>query len=136
MFSDITNDFVRNNFENIKMNCFAKRSAFTNDNNVSFFNCESWRAVDWNISVSFFVSIVFWYIMKIISSDDNSSLHFCWNTDSFKDFSSDWNVTSEWAFFINIGRFNSLFRSSESESNVFKVSNSRCSFFSEEFFSI
>lgn len=136
MFSDITNDFVRDNFKNIKMNSFTKRSAFTDNNNVSFFNWESWRAVYWDISVSFFISIVFWYIMKIISSYDNGSLHFCWNTDSFKDFSSNWNVTCEGAFFVNIGWFNSFFRSSESESDVFKVSYSSCSFFSEEFFSI
>jgi hypothetical protein len=38
LFSDITNDFVRDDFKNIKMNSLGKRSALSNNNNITFFN--------------------------------------------------------------------------------------------------
>ena len=76
LFSDITDDFVRDNLQDVEVNSLAEGSAFTNDNNISFLDGKSWRAVDWDVSVSFFVSIVFWDVVKIVSSDNNSSLHF------------------------------------------------------------
>ncbi len=58
------------------MDCFTERSAFSDDDDVSFFNGESWRAVHWDVSVSFLVSVIFRNVVKIISSDDDGSLHF------------------------------------------------------------
>lgn len=136
LFSDVTDDFVWDNFQDIEVNGLAEWSAFTNDDNISFLNGEGWRAVDWKISVSFFISIVFWNVVEIISSDDDGSLHFCGNTDTLEDLSSDWNVAGEWALFVNICGFNGFFRSSESESDVFKVSDTGGGLFSEKFFSI
>ena len=92
--------------------------------------------MDWKISVSLFVSVVLGNVVKIISSDDNGSLHFCWDADTLEDFSSDWDVAGEWAFLINISWFDGLFGGSESKSNVFEISDSGGGFFSEEFFSV
>lgn len=79
--------------------------------------------MDWNVSVPLFVSVVLWNVVKIISSDDNGSLHLGWDADTLKDSSSDWNVAGEWTFFINVGGFNGLFGSSESKSDVFEISD-------------
>lgn len=92
--------------------------------------------MDWNVSVSLFVSVVLWNVVKIISSDDNGSLHFSGDADTLENFSSDGYVAGEWAFLINIGWFDGLFGGSESKSDVFKISNSWGGFFSEEFFSV
>ena len=53
--------------------------------------------------MSLFVSVVLWNVVKIISSDNNGSLHFCGDTDSLEDFTSDGYVAGEWAFLINVG---------------------------------
>ncbi len=136
MLSYVTDDFVRNDFQNIEMNGLAKWSAFTDHNNVSFLDCKSWWAVNWDVSVSLFVSVVLWNVVKIISSDDNGSLHFCWDADSLENFTSDGNVAGEWTFFINIGSFNGLFGSFESKPNIFDVSDTRCGLFGKEFFTV
>ena len=123
LLSNVTNDFVWDDFQDVETNSLAKRSAFTNDNNISFFDWESWWAVNWNVSVSLFVSVVFWNVVKIISSDDNGSLHFGWDADTLEDFSSDWYVAGEWTFFINVSRFDGFLWSSESKSDVFEISD-------------
>ena len=92
--------------------------------------------MDWNVSVSLFVSVVLWNVVKIISSDDNGSLHFSGDADTLENFSSDGYVAGEWAFLVNIGWFDGLFGGSESKSDVFNISNSGGGFFSEEFFSV
>ena len=46
LFSDVTDDFVWDNFQDIEVNGLAEWSAFTNDDNISFLNGEGWRAVD------------------------------------------------------------------------------------------
>ena len=53
--------------------------------------------------MSLFVSVVLWNVVKIISSDDNGSLHFSGDADTLENFSSDGYVAGEWAFLINIG---------------------------------
>ncbi len=136
MFSNITNNFIGNNFKDIKMNCFTKRSTFSYYNNISLFDWKSWGAVNRYISMSFFISIVFRNIMKVISSNNNSSLHLSRNTNSFKNFTSDRDVTSKWTFFINISWFNCLFGCFKSKTNVFKISDSRISLLSEKFFTV
>ena len=123
LFSDVTDNFVGNDFKNVEADCLADRSAFTNDDDVTFLNCESWRAVNWDVSVSLLVSVVLGNVVKIISSDNDGSLHLCWNANTLQDSSSDWYVAGEWAFFINVSGFDGLFGGSESESDVLEISD-------------
>ena len=136
LFSDVTDDFVGDDFQNVETDGLAKGFAFSNDNDVTFLDWESWGAVNWDVSVSFFVSIVFWNIVEIISSDNDGSLHLGWDADTLKDSSSDWNVAGERAFLINVSGFNGFLWSSESESDVFKVSDAWSGLFGEKLFSI
>lgn len=136
LFSDVADDFVWDDFQNVETDGLAKGSAFTDDDDVTFLDWESWGAVDWDVSVSFFISIVFWDVVKVVSSDDDGSLHFGWDADTLEDSSSDWDVAGEWAFLINVGGFDGLLWSSESKSDVFKVSDTWSGLFGEKLFSI
>ena len=73
--------------------------------------------------MSFFISIVFRDIVKIVSSDDNGSLHFGGDADAFQDSASDGDVAGEGAFLIDVSGFDGLFGSSEAESDVLEVSD-------------
>lgn len=74
--------------------------------------------------MSLLISVILFDEMDIVSSNDNSVLHFSRNNNSLKDLSSNANVACEGALLINISSINGFFRSSESKTNVFIVSNS------------
>jgi len=61
--------------------------------------------MDWNVSVSFLVSIVFFDVMHVISSDYGGSGHGFGDKDTFDDLSSYCYVTCERTFFVNIFAF-------------------------------
>jgi len=124
LLSNVTDDFVGDDFKNVEADSLAKGFAFTDDDDVSFLDWESWGAVDWNVSVPLFVSVVLWNVVKIISSDNDGSLHLGWDADTLEDSSSDWDVAGEWAFLINVGGFDGLLGGSESKSDVLEVSDS------------
>ena len=73
--------------------------------------------------MSFFVSIVFGDVVEVISSDDDGSLHFGGDADTLEDSSSNGDVAGEGTFLINVGGFDGLFGSSESESDVLEISD-------------
>lgn len=61
-----------------------------------------------HILVAFLKTIIFTDVMQIISSDHNSPLHLHFTYHTSQNTSSDRNISSEWAFFINISSINSL----------------------------
>ncbi len=79
--------------------------------------------MNWDVSVSFFISVVFGDVVKIVSSDNDGSLHFCGDANTLEDFTSDGDVAGEWAFFINIGGFDGLLGGSESKTDVLEISD-------------
>lgn len=58
--------------------------------------------------MSLFKTVVLLDVMKVITTDDNGPLHFHLLDNSSKNSSTDRNVTSEWAFLVNVGTLNSL----------------------------
>lgn len=58
--------------------------------------------MNWDISMSFFISVIFWNIVQIIPSDNNCPLHFGRDDNTLQNFSPDGNFAGEGAFFINI----------------------------------
>jgi hypothetical protein len=92
--------------------------------------------VNWEVSVSFLVSVIFGNIVKIISSDDDGLLHLCGDDDTLEDFPSNGDVAGEGAFFINICGFDSLLGSSEPETDVLEISNTGGGFFRQQFFRV
>jgi len=81
--------------------------------------------VSWDVAMSFFVSVVFWDIVKVVPSDHNCPLHLGRNDDSLQNLASDGDVTGEGALFVDIVGFNGFLGSLECESNILVVSNSR-----------
>ena len=131
LFSDVTDHFVWNHFKHVEAHCLTQWSAFTNHDDITFFNCERWGAVYRNVSVPLLVPVVLWNVVKIISSYNNCPLHLCWNANTLQDSTSDWNVAGERTFLINVSWFNCLFGRSESEADILEVSDSWSRFFSE-----
>ena len=136
MFSNVSYDFVGSDFKDVEMNCLGKWSALSDEDDVSLFDCESRGTVSGDVSVSFFVSVVFGNIVKIISSDNYSSLHFGWDYDTLQDLSSDGDIGGEWTFFINVIRLDGFFGSFKVESDILIVSDSWGCFFGEQFFTV
>ena len=77
-----------------------------------------------DIAMPFLVTIVFWNVMKIISSDNNGSLHLGRDNNSLENLASDGDTTSEGTLLIDIVRLNGLLGSTESKSNILVVSHS------------
>ena len=102
-----TFDVLGGNFNHIKSNGFREGSALSDGNNISDFNTlEAWAKMSRNVLVSFFISVVFFKEMKVISSDNNSSMHFVGRNDSSENSTSNANVSGKWTFLINVLSFN------------------------------
>lgn len=121
LFSNIADNVVGDDFQNVEVHSFAESFALPDDDDITFLNAEGGRAVDWNISVPLFVSVVLGNIMKVISADDDSPLHFGGDDDALQNFASDWHVGGEWALLIDVGGFDCLFWCSEAEADVFEI---------------
>ncbi len=75
-----------------------------------------------DISMSFFIPVVFLDVMQIISSNNYCVVHFVGNTHSSEDPASDRNVSGKRTFLINIMAFDRLFRGFEPKSDIFVIS--------------
>lgn len=53
----------------------AQRSALSNSNLITILNTESWRNVRSKVLVSLLVSSIFWDEVKVLSADDEGSVH-------------------------------------------------------------
>jgi len=56
--------------------------ALPSNHNIAFLNIKTRRDMNWNVSMSFLVSVVFFHVVHIISSNDNCSGHFSGNANS------------------------------------------------------
>ena len=78
-------------------------SALSDGEDISDFDSlESWGKMGRKVVMSLLESVIFLDIMKVISSQDDGSSHLGGKDDTFTDSSSDGNVRSEWAFFVNV----------------------------------
>ena len=89
-------------FKDVEVDGFGEGSAFSDEDDITFFDCESRGDVSGDVSVSLLVSVVFRDVVKVITSNNNSALHLSGNDDSLQDFSSDRDFRSERTFFVNI----------------------------------
>ena len=76
LLSDITDDFVGDHLQEVEVDGLGQRSALTDHGNISFLNGESRGAVNGDVSVSLFIPVVFGDVVEVISSHNDSSLHF------------------------------------------------------------
>ena len=136
LFPDVTDNFVRGNLEEVEANSLAEGSAFSNQSNVTDLNVEGGRTVDGDVFVSFFISVVFGDIVKVISSDDDGSLHFVADDDSLENLASDGDSAGEGAFLIDVVSLDSLLGSFEVEANIFVVPDSATGLLANQFLAV
>lgn len=139
LLSDVTFDSLGLDSENVESNSLWERSALSNSHDIT--NADSWEcrwAMDSEVVVSLFESVVLSDVMQVISSDDDGSLHLGWKDDTpnyiiiiniyiienkeacilkpllrkeqnlLEDSASDWDVWGEWALLVNILSLNSI----------------------------
>ena len=134
MLSDISDNSVLFDTEDIEMNSLGKRSAFSNGDNISLLDSEAWRAVSNDVSMSLLISVILLNIVEIVSSNNDSVFHLVGRDGhGSKDLSSDVDISSEWTFLVNVVSLNSFFGSFESETDVSEISDSFSSLGEEEF---
>lgn len=63
------------NLDNVESDGLGEWSTLANSNVITFLDSESWGDVSSQVLVSLFVSVVFWNIVQVVSSDDDGSVH-------------------------------------------------------------
>lgn len=101
----------------IEPDSFAKWTALSNSYNISFLDVECRGAVNGDIPVPLLETPVFDDVMKVVSPDYNSVLHLSWDNQSLQNSSANRDISSEWAFLINVIALNCRIRGLDSKSN-------------------
>ena len=110
--------------KHVESDGLRKRSALSNSDDITLsYVQEAWGAVYWYVLVSLLETSVLWDILKIITANDDSSLHFCGNDHRLQDTATDWYVSSEGTFFVNIWALNSLLWCLKTKTNTLVVSH-------------
>lgn len=112
----------RSNLQHIESNGLGNWSTLSNNNNISLLDTESWRNVSSQVLVSLFVSVVFWNIVQVLSSDDNGSVHLGGHNGTGQDLSSDGNSSGEWTLLVDVVGLNGGLWGLESQSNILNPS--------------
>jgi len=69
---------------------------------------EAWGKMHRHVTMSLLKTVVFLDIVQVVTSDDNGPLHLHFLNNSSEDATTNGNITSEWALFVNVGALNSL----------------------------
>merc|ERR1712232_869924 len=104
--------------DNIKTNCLRQRTALSDGNDIAILNLEGRRAMRWDILVPFLITTVLPDVMKIISSDDNSTLHFGRHDLTDQNSATNRNITSERTFLVNVTTFDGGIRGFDTKTNI------------------
>lgn len=106
------------NLQDVESDSLGKRSALTNDNNVTLLDTESWGNVSSDVLVSLLVSVVFRNEVEVVSSDDDSSVHFGGNNSSGQNLTSDGDLTDEWALLVDVRALDGRLRGLETQADL------------------
>lgn len=106
------------NLQDVESNGLGDWSTLTNSDNVTDLDTESWGNVDWDVLVSLFVSVVFWNVVQVVSSDDDGTVHLGGNNGTGQDLTTDRNQTSEWTLLVNVSTLNSGLWGLETQTSV------------------
>ena len=136
LLSDITDDFVGDHLQEVEVDGLGQRSALTDHGNISFLNGESRGAVNGDVSVSLFIPVVFGDVVEVISSHNDSSLHFGWDDNTLEDLTSDGNVGGEGAFLVNVSWFYGFLGGSDAKSDIFVEPDSSAGLLGQELLAV
>lgn len=114
---------TRNDTDNIELDCLGKRSALTCNDHITLVDFKARRAMDRKSLMTFFISLVFRAEVKIVTTDDNSSVHRGALNNTTKNMTTNADISSEGALLVNIMSNNGLTRGLESKANGAIVAN-------------
>ncbi len=124
MFLDRSEDLIGLALEDIESDGLGQRSALSDGNDISFLDSLEGRgAVSGDVGVSLLVSAILFDIVKIISSDDDSSVHFGAHDHSLQNSSSDGDIAGEGALLVDVVSLNGVSGGIEAQSDFFEVSH-------------
>ncbi len=83
-----------------------------------------------HVLVTLFKTFVLANKLQVVPADNDSAVHLHFSDNTSEDASTDGNITSEWAFFVDVGAKNSLLGGFISQTNGLHVASV---FFSKEF---
>lgn len=75
------------------------------------------------VGVALFETTVLFDVVHVVSADDDRSLHLGGDDDSSEDASTDRDITSEGALFVDVASFDGLGRGLDSQTDLFYVAH-------------
>ncbi len=98
--------------------------ALANGDNVSFLDSEGRGAVSGNVLVSLLETVVFGYIVEVVTAHNDGPLHLGGHNNSSQDTTSNAHITSEGALLINVLSLDGGLGGLVSQTNVLVKSHS------------
>ena len=105
------------------MNGLAKWPAFTDLDDITLLNNESWAAVSWDLSVPLLETLVLSDPVEVISPDDDGPLHLGGNDNTPHEAAPDGDGTSEWALAIDVFALFGGLWSLDAQTNVLNIAS-------------
>ena len=104
--------------DNVETDRLGKRAALSNGDDISVLDSKGRGAVGGNVLVSLLETTVLLNVVKVVSSDDDCSLHLGGDDLSNQNSSSDGNISSKWALLVDIVSLDGSVRGLDSKTNV------------------
>ena len=105
------------------MDGLSEGPALSNDNDISFLDCEGRGAVDGDVSVPLLVPVVFGDVVEVITSDHDGPLHLGGDADALEDLAPDGHIAGEGTFLVDVFALNGFLGGLEAQSNILEVSH-------------
>ena len=116
-----TTKFAVFNLKNVETNSLGERAALTDGGDISFLGDEGGGKVGRYVLVTLLVTTVLGDIAKVVSSDDDGTLHLGGEDESLEDTTTDGNITGEGALLVDVLTLDGRLGGLEAKSNIFVV---------------
>ncbi len=92
------------NFQDIETDSLGQGTAFPDGNDITDLDTnEGRRTVRSQVLVSLLVTVVLLDVVQVFTTDNDGTFHLGANNGTGKDTTANRNVSSEWAFLVNVG---------------------------------
>lgn len=71
-------------FQHVVSNSFTQRTALSNRDGITILHADkTWGQVSSNITMTLFITVVFWNVVQVITTNDDGSAHFGADHDTY-----------------------------------------------------
>lgn len=135
--SDVTLDSLLLDSDDVEADGLGERSALADSDDITNSGTgEGRRQMSGHVVMSLLESVVLLDVMEVISSQDNSLVHFVGQDDTLEDSSSDADIGGEWALFVNVRSLNGGLRGLESKTDFLIESGSGGGLLGDDFLGV